>query len=325
MVSTTIDNLSPLESVLPPLPTPPETPTTSVATQNKVSFDPPQNWGTPSTEQSSSNTVSPPMSTPVIPAQAGIHQSSPNEESTSINIVKIFLISLGLILLGVLLGVLAAKFFQPAQTLNPSPAPIVVAPEASLSAALLTPVIIPTPTATPEALLNLNWKTFSNSTYKLFYPSTWTRKSVSAGITLTKGTSVISILTSKSSFSCDKQSVQGIVKDGYLWDLQEASASSQYYLCETTESGQSSNTSVGSVNLKGSKVDNETLDEFKYILEKIEIVKKQTTSPKVSFVCPSSEYIDCMPTVGGSKKNECSPEAMSWYTANCPNFKGGAL
>jgi len=220
---------------------------------------------------------------------------------------------------------LAAKFFQPAQINNTPLDPVIISPEASPSSIVSTPFIIPTPTATPEALLNLNWKTFSNSTYKLFYPSTWTRKSVSGGITLTKGTSVISILTTKSSYSCDKQSVQGIVKDGYLWDLQEASASSQYYLCEIAESGQSSNTSVGSVNLKGSKVDNKTLDEFKYILEKIEIVKKQTTSPKISFVCPSSEYVDCMPTVGGPKKTECSTEAMAWYTANCPNFKGGAL
>ena len=335
MIPAPTTNNSPLESVLPPLPTTPSTQTIS----NKVSFDPPQNWGTHSpdaTPSTSSSTTSPvianPLNTPVIPAQEGnlpagmqVNQISPNEESTSISIIKIFLISLGLILLGVLLGVLAAKFFQPAQINNTPSDPVIVSPEASPSSIVSTPIIIPTPTATPEALLKLNWKNFTNSNYKLFYPSAWVRKSVTGGVTLTKGTNIISLMTSSSSYSCDKHSVQGIVKDGYLWDLQEASVSSQYYLCETTDKGQSPNTSIGSVKLVGPKVDSATLDEFKYILEKIEIVKKQTTSPKVSFVCPSSEYIDCMPTVGGSKKNECSPEAMAWYTANCPNFKGGAL
>lgn len=297
MIPAPATNLTPLESVLPPLPT-----TSTQTTPDKVSFDPPQNWGTPSpdaTPSASSSTPSPVIArstavlSPAGPGQSSVDSQSGSgrgnpenlpatEEPTSISIIKIFLISLGLILLGVLLGVLAAKFFQPAQTNNTPLAPVVISPEVSPSTIDLAPVIIPTPTATSESLLKLNWKNFTNSNYKLFYPTTWTRKSVSAGITLTKGTNVISILTTKSSFSCDKQSVQGVVKDGYLWDLQEASVSSQYYLCETTDKGQSPNTSIGSVKLIGPKVDSGTLDEFKYILEKIEIIATPSSKVKIS-------------------------------------------
>ncbi len=42
-----------------------------------------------------------------------------------------------------------------------------------------------------------------------------------------------------------------------------------------------------------------------------------------AFTCPSGEWVNCMP--GPDAKPECSTEAMAWYKANCPNFKGGAL
>ncbi len=49
--------------------------------------------------------------------------------------------------------------------------------------------------------------------------------------------------------------------------------------------------------------------------------------PKSSMIytCPPSGYVDCMPIMDETKKKACSPEAMSWYEANCPNFQGGAL
>ncbi|MCX6791437.1 MAG: hypothetical protein NT149_00140 [Candidatus Gottesmanbacteria bacterium] len=42
-----------------------------------------------------------------------------------------------------------------------------------------------------------------------------------------------------------------------------------------------------------------------------------------SYTCPPTGWVDCMP--GPDAKPECSAEAMTWYKANCPNFKGGAL
>ncbi len=49
-------------------------------------------------------------------------------------------------------------------------------------------------------------------------------------------------------------------------------------------------------------------------------------SPKptsTTFTCPPNGWVDCMP--GPAVKPECSAEAMAWYQANCPDFKGGAL
>jgi hypothetical protein len=43
------------------------------------------------------------------------------------------------------------------------------------------------------------------------------------------------------------------------------------------------------------------------------------------YTCPASGYVDCMPVLTEAKKKACAPEAMTWYKANCPTFKGGAL
>lgn len=44
-----------------------------------------------------------------------------------------------------------------------------------------------------------------------------------------------------------------------------------------------------------------------------------------TLTCPKNDYVDCMPSVNAGVRYECTPEAMSWYKAHCPNFKGGAL
>jgi hypothetical protein len=50
-----------------------------------------------------------------------------------------------------------------------------------------------------------------------------------------------------------------------------------------------------------------------------------STPPAASYACPVNGWVDCMPIMDEAKKKACSPEAMTWYKANCPNFKGGAL
>jgi hypothetical protein len=44
-----------------------------------------------------------------------------------------------------------------------------------------------------------------------------------------------------------------------------------------------------------------------------------------TFICPASGWVDCMPVLDTAKQKACSTEAMLWYKANCPNFKGAAL
>jgi hypothetical protein len=40
------------------------------------------------------------------------------------------------------------------------------------------------------------------------------------------------------------------------------------------------------------------------------------------YTCPVGGFVDCMPAT--SVKPECSTDAMNWYKANCPGFKGVA-
>jgi hypothetical protein len=54
-------------------------------------------------------------------------------------------------------------------------------------------------------------------------------------------------------------------------------------------------------------------------------------SPTTDYICPKTEYVDCMPKIGipkeqvnGSDVNYCSAEFLSWAKENCPNFKGAA-
>lgn len=49
-----------------------------------------------------------------------------------------------------------------------------------------------------------------------------------------------------------------------------------------------------------------------------------TPSGSATNTCPTNGWVDCMPGPGPTKK-ECTPQAMDWYKANCPNFQGGAL
>ncbi len=63
-------------------------------------------------------------------------------------------------------------------------------------------------------------------------------------------------------------------------------------------------------------VGNQILSTFKFL-------DQPTTTPTAKYSCPASGWVDCMP--GPDSKPECSTEAMTWYKANCPNFKGGAL
>ena len=43
------------------------------------------------------------------------------------------------------------------------------------------------------------------------------------------------------------------------------------------------------------------------------------------YVCPTTSYVDCMPTINGGIKAECTQEALTWFKANCPGFQGAAL
>lgn len=57
------------------------------------------------------------------------------------------------------------------------------------------------------------------------------------------------------------------------------------------------------------------------------ICDSSTIAPPIpstnTYTCPVNGWVDCMP--GPDAKPQCSSDAMAWYKANCPDFKGGAL
>lgn len=44
-----------------------------------------------------------------------------------------------------------------------------------------------------------------------------------------------------------------------------------------------------------------------------------------SYICPKTEYVDCMPGPNQGVKQECTSEYLTWASTNCPGFKGAAL
>ena len=57
------------------------------------------------------------------------------------------------------------------------------------------------------------------------------------------------------------------------------------------------------------------------------VKKKPTVAPSLiptdAYLCPKSEWVDCMP--GPDKpKPECDPQHLWWAKENCPGFKGAA-
>ncbi len=256
-----------------------------------MSFDPPQSWGQQSQPSATPDTTppTPPATSPistVIPDSIRNPGSFPEADSPP-SFLKIFLISICLILLGILLGILAAKFFQPV-------APVVTPPPTTNLSTPTTPPpsieLSSTPMATPSSLLDAQWKSYSTKQYKLFYPSTWMSKYSTDKLTLTKSKSIVTIL-SKAEIKgggCENKSVYSINKTDFVWDIQEASSSSLYHVCETT-SDSSPVTRIGEITLSGSNIDQMTLDEFKYILEKIVITKPDSSlcGGFAGLLCPS--------------------------------------
>ncbi len=43
-----------------------------------------------------------------------------------------------------------------------------------------------------------------------------------------------------------------------------------------------------------------------------------------SYICPPTGWVDCMPILTPEAQAACSTEAIAWYKANCPDFKGVA-
>jgi len=216
-----------------------------------------------------------------------------NETDSSPSVLKIILISLALILLGVLLGVLAAKFFQPTSSLKTDS--IIVTDTADIVentplAISETPTLAITPISTPASLLKSIWKIHQTSSYKLFYPQDWILKATTNKLTLSKQKNIITISTTESKIAgdCNDSAIGTISKESVNWIVQEASVSSRYYVCESDGINSSAKTSIGAVDLTGTQIKSIIVDEFKYLLQKIELASPNKTKEAT----PSSSVQD---------------------------------
>ena len=300
---------------------------------------------------------------PQTPQQTISPQASSNQ--SSFNLPRIILIGLVLVLCGVLLGILASKYFpffvsKPIVELGheqPVVVPTTISP-INPSAILISPKIEIAPTATSSTLVNLRWNLVTIkspvsffSSYRLHYPITWAVKesrttkgandSGSSVLTMTKGKTSFKIIQSVGDAAgclypgdADKdgmyqryQSSREIIKPNFLWRWGQVvgeEGKSLYYVCELKSSGTFvASTVIGYISLSDSAIDDQTLEEFNYILEKIEIINN--TSPISVYQCPTSGWVDCQPVLDDAKTKACSTEAMAWYKTNCPNFQGEAL
>jgi len=140
--------------------------------------------------------------------------------------------------------------------------------------------------------------------YKLHYPSTWSIKSQktikpvtggeqgSSTVILAKGSTAFTIQqldaeTASCTYSDTTEentpftkydSYRELAKTDIVWRWGQATPELTekiiYYVCEEkTPKSFSAATSIGVISLNGSNIDETTLEEFNYILEKIEILK----------------------------------------------------
>lgn len=63
-------------------------------------------------------------------------------------------------------------------------------------------------------------------------------------------------------------------------------------------------------------IDGKTSDEWEYY--------RGLNPTAINYTCPPNGYVDCMPVLDSSKQIACSSEALAWYKANCPDYKGVA-
>ena len=222
-------------------------------------FEAPDSWGT--------QPISPP--TPQTITSAPL----PSITDPKNSFLKIFFIGLALILVGVLIGIVAAKITPSIPTtstlqnktvdITPTSEPILEdEPEVE---------ILPAPTATPESLLKLNWKNYSTDAYRIYYPDTWTLKTNLKGLSLARGNNLLTVSSDKPTYSCDQSNIFSVDKDSYTWEIQEVSSASKYIVCG--EGNSEETPFLINAQLVGKNIDQSLLDEFKYILEKIEILK----------------------------------------------------
>lgn len=64
--------------------------------------------------------------------------------------------------------------------------------------------------------------------------------------------------------------------------------------------------------------------KVRYFSQPVTFNTASVSATPAPYTCPQGGYVDCMPGPTEGIRYECTAEAMNWYKANCPDFKGGA-
>jgi len=224
----------------------------------------------------------------------------------------------------------------------------------SMLASYQTPVTSPTPTATADP--TANWKTYTNTGQNFSYrcPTEWNlgknlnydgkvetsecsiiysgKFSFDDGGTVTLGFVPNPIAKTQSSYantevnSVKTQSnVQTYSNNGFEgWISMKNEAHTLQMIARKNVAG--GYYEVTALAVGETKTEQEYKTFFDQILSTFKFVEAtpSATPSTTGYTCPANGYVDCMPVLTLEKQAACSAEAMAWYKANCPNFKGGA-
>lgn len=188
--------------------------------------------------------------------------------------------------------------------------------------------------ASPITDPTANWKTYTNNEFLFKYPPYWSdpiRNDLSTRYDLDFNTTLF--ITSGIFYSQDEQreltlkeyltKFNRVAEDTFLDKL-----SGKRFSYQTVDSKQEIDVVVAEslssfhifvITFKYDSDDMDALKKFDQILSTFKFLD----SAEQSYVCPQSEWVDCMPGPG-IRKAECEPEYLQWAQANCPDFKGVA-
>jgi hypothetical protein len=197
-----------------------------------------------------------------------------------------------------------------------------------------------TPSETPPTPTNpSDWETYIDSIAKfsIQYPKLWTMNVVSKTIIQqdivigqikligAEGTIELSFGDGFGGSMCaDPEGFNGIL-------VIKNTADTQVNLCQINENNKTrligSCADCGGIKINrtsyvfhikytsGNSDNNPTIDQilstFKFLIQN-------------TYTCPINGWVSCMPILTDEAKKACTPEAIDWYKANCPNFQGVA-
>ena len=204
---------------------------------------------------------------------------------------------------------------------------------------------VPTPISSPTANPTANWKTYidSSSKYSFKYPSNdWLVNVLQTSVTLTcetcnensKNPQITIFMPLNENTIEDRKKwlneAYGIsINDKKVVEIDETVFNGMPVIIDydhpTTQSPGSYHVFVSS-NKRGYIIGTLKKPSQGSIIDQILSTFKFMDAPSgATYTCPPGGYVDCMPVLTPEKQKACSTDAMTWYKANCPDFKGGAL